>query len=195
MKNFKKIKLNSKGFGHVELLVVLVGILTIGAIGSYVYLRSSHAATITQTQCKNQGGVWLDLTSKGINHGPCWSTPGAYLVNYGTGKVGDGIDQVPLTGNNPETGNDKSQKFDYPNYIIVVSGKWTLCGDNSCSSTSTPFTHTKSSAYRTSTGGSAYVYGGAYNLCSHSYWWYGKDYPTKTYSQQCSDPNIYIDRI
>lgn len=189
----KKLKLNSKGFGHVELLVFLVGILSIGAIGSYVYLHRSHAATITKWQCTNTyKGVWLDLQSQGVDHGPCWSTPGAYLVNWGTGKVGDGIDQVPLSVG-------KSETFDYPNYIIVVSGKWVACNDKSCTSTSDPFTHAQSPTHYNKVNGkwtaNGRYYGGAYPLCTYDFYWYDSFSGGRSLTKFCTDPNIYIKRI
>lgn len=190
MKHLKK--LNAKGFAHW--VIPALALVIIGGIGAVVMLRSSHAATITATQCKNNGGVWLDLTNNGINHGPCWSTPGAYLVNYGAGKVGDGIDHVPLTGNNPETGTANSQVFNYPNYIIVVSGNWAACGPNACTSSSDPYTHKRSTPYwNPYGGGESYVYGGAYNLCSHDYFWYTRT--TRNYSKLCSDTGIYLKRV
>src|SRR6478752_3033314 len=95
-------KLNAKGFAHwiIPALVVLV----VGSIGSFVYLRSSHAdicndACLAQA-CRAVDGVWLPLRSQGIDHDSCWSNSGAYLVELSTHRV----DHVPRTGINPQTG-------------------------------------------------------------------------------------------
>lgn len=181
MKQFKK--LNTKGFAHW--IMPLIAVIAIGAIGSYVYLRSSHAATITKTACVKSGGVWLDLQSQGVSHGPCWSTKGAYLVNYGAGKVGDGVDQLS---------SGQSEKMNYPNYIIVVSGNWQVCGKTSCSNRSDPFTHTQSAPYVISGGREGHLKGSAYNLCANDYYWYSAS-GARSYSKLCTDTGIYIKRV
>jgi hypothetical protein len=43
MKHVSKLKLNAKGFAHVELVMIVVTIAVIGGIGSYVMLKKSHA--------------------------------------------------------------------------------------------------------------------------------------------------------
>jgi competence protein ComGC len=41
-------KINSKGFGHVEMLLVVIVIVLVGAVGYFVYNRSkSHSSTTT----------------------------------------------------------------------------------------------------------------------------------------------------
>lgn len=47
MKYFSKLKLNAKGFAHVELVMIVATIAVIGGIGSYVMLKRSHADTIS----------------------------------------------------------------------------------------------------------------------------------------------------
>ncbi|HWT55716.1 MAG TPA: hypothetical protein VN031_01640 [Candidatus Microsaccharimonas sp.] len=64
-------KLNTKGFGHVELLVVVITIAVIGGIGSYVMLRKSHADISAATVCGrgytgfNNGAVGSQLDHNG----------------------------------------------------------------------------------------------------------------------------------
>lgn len=193
-------KLNANGFAHQMLVLALIVIAVIGGIGSYIYLRSSSAATITQSQCVNTyKGVWKDLRGYGVDHGPCWSNPGAYLINWGNGKVGDGIDHVPLTGNNAETGTSLSEKFNYPNFLIVVSGKWQVCGTAStgktiCTQSSSPFTHTVSAPYRpASGGGEAYLHGGAYSLSAHDFYWINSD--GRYFTNFSTDKGIYLKRL
>lgn len=43
-------KLDSKGFAHQVLILALVVVAVIGGIGSYIYLKSSSAATIPQAK-------------------------------------------------------------------------------------------------------------------------------------------------
>lgn len=44
-------KLNVKGFGHIELLVIIATIAVIGGVGSYVMLRKSHADVSPLSVC------------------------------------------------------------------------------------------------------------------------------------------------
>jgi hypothetical protein len=190
-------KYNANGFAHQALLLALVVVGVIGGIGSYIYLRSSSAATVTKSSCVSSGGVWVDLRSHGVDHGPCWSTPGAYLVIWGAGKIGDGIDHVPLTGNNAETGTSLSEKFNYPNFLIVVSGKWQACGTPSgrttCTPLSGPFKHDVSAPYRTSGGGEGYLHGGAYSLGAYDYYWINST--GRYFTNFSTDTGIYLKRL
>lgn len=79
-----------------------------------------------QQKCTNAGGKWVDLRSKDyVNHGPCWDNKGSYLVNYGSGQIGNGYDWL---NNN----DGKDRKSSYPNYVIVVSGKAKVCWHGLC---------------------------------------------------------------
>lgn len=193
-------KLNTKGFAHwvVPALVLVI----VGGIGAYVLFRSSHAATITQSQCTAGGGVWKDLSAYGVPHGPCWNNPGAYLINWGTGKVGDGIDHVPLApAMNAETGTNKSEPFNYPNFLIVVGpeskSRWQLCGISNGLNTCTPkasyFSQPKSAPYYGSGGAYAYMYHGAYTLSQYTF--YGGNANGSALTKFSTDTKVTLIRL
>lgn len=215
-------KLNGKGFAHWIIPALVVAV--IGGIGTYLVV-GSHAATCgpnstvnacegpvsNATICKKAGGVWLDIHTK-VDHGPCWNDDGAYLVNVGAGKVGDGIDHVPPTGNNPSTHNAQSEKFNMPDYVIIVSGKWQLCGTSSdhkmtCTSANDPFRdifinnyeYANSAPYRPASGGSesnmkaANYGGGAYPLFKYDFYW--SNSTGRFYTNFSTDSGIYLNRL
>jgi hypothetical protein len=194
-------KLNLKGFAHwiIPALVVVV----IGAIGTYLVV-GSHAATVSPaTTCKNGGGVYLDLSSHNVPHGPCWSNPGAYIINWGASKTGtDGIDHVPLApAMNAETGTNKSEKFYHPQYVIIVgpesTSRWQLCGISNGLNTCTPkasyFSQPKSAPYYGAGGAYAYLKGGAYTLSKYDY--YGGNANGSAITKFSTDTNVYLIRL
>jgi hypothetical protein len=194
-------KLNSVGFAHQLLIMALVVVGVIGGIGSYIYLHKSSAATVTKTSCVKGGGVWKDLSSYGVPHGPCWDNPGAYLINWGAGKVGDGIDHVPLKpALNAETGTNQSEKFNYPNFLIAVgpqsTSRWQLCGISNGYNTCTPkasyFSQPKSAPYYGTGGAYAYMYNGAYTLNKT---FYGGNSKGSALTNFTTDTKVYLIRL
>jgi hypothetical protein len=55
MKYFSKLKLNAKGFAHVELVMIVATITVIGGIGSYVMLKRSHADPLSSAAICGSG--------------------------------------------------------------------------------------------------------------------------------------------
>lgn len=117
---FSKLKNSQSGIAHLGLILVIAAVISVvGFVGYNVWQKNSSSAATSASACKKAGGVYYK--DKGIKgHGPCWKTKGAYIVNYGKGKKGDGIDQVS---------SGQSQRMNYPDVVIVVSGKWQICKD------------------------------------------------------------------
>lgn len=110
-----------KSSRRASVSVVLVLVLAFSGIGYYLTNRSSAATPYnTRDKCESALGVWKDLTGNGVDHAPCWISSNAYIVNYGSGKVGDGIDALNY---------GSSEHMKDPNYMIVVSGSWRVCDD------------------------------------------------------------------
>lgn len=72
----------------------------------------------SKTQCLKERGIWFPLD--GYEPSPCWQAAGAFLVNIGKGKSGDGIDHLR---------SDQSERMKYPNYIVVTKDTWKVCDD------------------------------------------------------------------
>jgi hypothetical protein len=94
-------KLNTKGFAHWILPVLVV--LVIGAIGGYLYLRSSSASTtsLTHAQCKLLGRTFN--TTSGTCNDTCASGAGTYITsapvyNYCSHAVSTSVQGTSCTG-------------------------------------------------------------------------------------------------
>lgn len=116
----RRLKSSESGIAHLALLIVIIAAVSaVGFVGYSVWQKNYSSAATARSSCTKAGGVYYyDKNIKG--HGPCWKTSGAYLVNYGKGKTGDGIDQVK---------SGQSERMNYPDVVIVVSGSWKICKD------------------------------------------------------------------
>jgi hypothetical protein len=68
MKYFSKLKLNAKGFAHVELVMIVVTIAVIGGIGSYVMLKRSHADVLSGSAICGSGYAYPSPYSLAVNN-------------------------------------------------------------------------------------------------------------------------------
>lgn len=138
MKNLKK--LNAKGFAHW--IVPVLAIVVIGGIGSYVYLRQSHADSLRYIQVINTGsGAAPTIT---------------VYPNDGYKKTGNNVNTLKIYG------SYGGQICGYPNSTYIGSAIYNENGAPQLGAKST----TKYIASGSKVCGGSFG-GGTWNLCYH----------------------------
>ena len=66
MKITNKLKTNTSGFGHIEMLLVIVAVVIIGAVGFFVYQNHNKK---TATKSTAHAGAWTNLGSSNLVYG------------------------------------------------------------------------------------------------------------------------------
>lgn len=93
MKLFKKLKLNSKGFSHVELLIVVVLVLAMGGVGYLVYREDHTSSTAHAGSWLSVGTIKSDVTGDktAINVFACKQK----YTSTNWGILGMGVQSIP----------------------------------------------------------------------------------------------------
>jgi hypothetical protein len=66
MKITNKLKTNTSGFGHIEMLLVIVAVVIIGAVGFFVYQNHNKK---TATKSTAHAGAWTNVGSSNLVYG------------------------------------------------------------------------------------------------------------------------------
>ena len=82
IKRTNKLKTNSSGFGHIEMLLLVVAVVVIGGVGFFVYQNHNKK---TATKSTAHAGGWTPLTfMSGVAIYGCWN---GQWGNYSEAKI------------------------------------------------------------------------------------------------------------
>lgn len=118
MKLFKKAQLNNKGFGHIELLLVIVVLVAIAGVGFFVYKHDNKKTNVAHA------GGWTVVTTGTTNGIPftgeaCFDNAGGYgtyvrgfVVTKSAVPQNTYIEMISFNGNYPPYQANWSANYD-----------------------------------------------------------------------------------
>jgi hypothetical protein len=123
MKAFKRTMLNTKGFGHVELILIIVVIVALVGVGGLVYSKhnKAHASSWQAITSSNGGGDLVPSwpSSAGVKASACvtpvyygvWDVGTLAILPYGVNPSSSGVNgtaTVQYTGGSVTIGSGES---------------------------------------------------------------------------------------